>query len=84
MLTDKGDINWVATLASIARDKGMYELADYIGKFSETPKVLVHYTSEEGVKDIVEAGVITPDYSKLNNKTFKITVMPEATCDGCQ
>lgn len=72
MLKENGTINWVTTLASIARDKGEYLLADYIGKFGTQVDTVIHATPIEGVNEIVKAG------------KFNITVMPEATCDGCQ
>lgn len=69
MLTEKGDINWVETLAQIASDKGNQYLADYIRGFKPAPAPVVT--------------VPQPDYSRLSSN-FVITKMPEATCDGCQ
>lgn len=68
MLKD-GEINWVETLAQIAGDKGQTNLAAYIRTFGEGQ---------------IPQEVVTHDYSKLSTRTFNITTMPEATCDGCQ
>lgn len=77
MLTN-GVINWKETLASIAKDKGQESLAKHILGFVENLKPVYEILS-------TDAPVATPtDYSGMNKKMFNITVMPEATCDGCQ
>lgn len=77
MLTN-GVINWKETLASIAKDKGQDSLSTYILGFVEDLKPVYEILSTDAPVEIQH------DYSGLNKKMFNITVMPEATCDGCQ
>lgn len=78
MLKENGDINWQETLAQIADDKGWSALGAHIRTFNPDvyPPAVFHYTTPEAAQEIVA----TP----IEQKTFNITVMPEATCDGCQ
>lgn len=75
MLTEKGEINYTETLASIAEDKNLHELAAHIRAFGvqlpTPPKEASPVTAQQ------------PDYSRLSSH-FAITKMPDATCDGCQ
>jgi hypothetical protein len=65
-------------LASIARDKGDIDLSEYILKYE---KVIVPRAGDIITKtDSGIAGTVEP---KTTTK-YNITVMPEATCDGCQ
>ena len=97
MLTEKGDINWVETLASIAEDKGQKDLGEYIRKFDGV--ALYSASHGEGFAErmeqpftVVSTESVEPipvDYSKLSDhfskpSTLNITRMPEATCGGCQ
>ena len=61
-------LNYQSILASIARDKGLNDLAAHIESFSKESKVDAVLTESVGV----------PIYK------YNITKMPEATCDGCQ
>lgn len=70
MLTEKGEINWVETLAQLAADKGNQYLAEYIRAFKPIPAPVV--TAQTSV-----------DYTRLSS-SFNITKMPEASCDGCE
>ena len=74
---NNGIINWKETLAVIAEDKGNKPLAKHIRSFVEELHPVYEILSSEELH-------VHPDYTNVNKKTFNITVMPEATCDGCQ
>lgn len=83
MLKD-GKINWVETLAQIADDKECSALGAYIRKFEEQPLPPPVYE----VPKVDTSAKMPVDYSGLSSNfakpVYNITVMPEATCDGCQ
>ncbi len=78
MMLQNGIINWKSTLASIATDKNQPELAKHILKYVENLRPEYEILSTEAPVHV------HPDYSGVDKKKFNITVMPEATCDGCQ
>lgn len=89
MLTEKGDINWVETLAQIAEDKGNQSLGQHIRGFNAPTMTITNKVIPEMV---APSATVTPsntvDYSGLSNHfaksgNYNITVMPEQHCDGC-
>lgn len=75
--------NYKKILSEIAEERGLFELATHIKSFAlSIPNLSSALGADIKEYKIPESKDVVP--LKTGSGGFKITVMPEATCDGCQ